>query len=329
MKLVPSLFPALSFSILAALACGCSSATPDADGTLGEARSDLLGAPVDAHHKWDVGICSGPLSGGDTGTCTKKRCSGTLVAPNVVLTAQHCVYGIDYAEAWCDSTFNGKPLTSATVRVTTADSVVVGTPSWTAVSEIHVPGNKLCQDDIALLVLDGSIPWSEAFPVRMSLGRDVSKSTPSEVAIVGRGVIADSLDLSTGVETKVDGDLMRRVLEHVPFVCASSSAAGCDVVDYSSPPTNMFKAPPSYFVIGASVTSGDSGSGVFDQRLFHLFPSVIGITSAGTWDANGQPNFGLVTRLDIHKDFIKQTMKDARKKRGIFATDPFSDDTGE
>ena len=33
--------------------------------------------------------------------------------------------------------------------------------------------------------------------------------------------------------------------------------------------------------------------------------SVIGVTAAGTWGSDGKPNFGLVTRLDAHRAFIR------------------------
>lgn len=304
---------------LAALAPACASADVE-DLEMGYATGELLGAPIDPGHKFSVGVCAGPLEGGanaDSGTCSAQRCTGTLVAPNVVLTAQHCVYELNYADTWCDSTFSDQPVTAAPVRITTSDSTIVGDPKWYEVSEILVPAKNLCHDDIALLVLKTAVPLREAFPVMMSLGRDVAKASPSEVAIVGRGSIAEWLDFETWSSTEDDGQLRRRVREHIPFVCASNTAPGCQVEDYTSPPTNIFSAPPSYFVIGNAVASGDSGSAVFDQRTFHSpLRRVLGVTSAGTFDADGNPNFGLVTRLDIHRQFLLGGLLKAARRAG-------------
>jgi hypothetical protein len=290
-----------------AAASGCSVPTDEApEEAVSETQAALSNAPLDATHKFNVGVCLGTLKA--DGTCKGSLCSGTLVAPNVVLTAQHCIYDIEYADTWCGSSFTDQRLEDAPVRITTSDSTVVGSPKWYEVKDVLVPAKNLCHDDIALLILSSHVPVHEAFPVAMSLSRDIDQSPPSEVAVVGRGSIDSTLDLETFEQTSDDGDLKRRILEHIPLVCAPGTAAGCDVEDYTSPPTNTFNIPSSMFAIGRALEGGDSGTGIFDQRTFNWFPSVIGVATATTFDANGKSKVGLITRIDTHRAFILEGM---------------------
>lgn len=297
---------ALSLSVV-----GCSG-TPEGEESaseVGSVESGLANAPIDTKHKFNVGLCMGDLKA--DGTCTGYHCSATLVAPNVVLTAQHCIYGIEYAERWCDSRFTNERLSDSPIRVTTSDSSVSGTPKWYDAADVHVPAKSLCGDDIALVTLKTRVPLREAIPVPMAIGRDIDRNPPRSVAIVGRGGLDSTLDLETFDYTDDDGGLKRRILENVPVVCTPGTAAGCDVEDYSSPPTNTFNVPSSLFAIGRSLESGDSGTAIFDQRTFRLVPAVIGVAMATTFDANGKTKVGLVTRIDTHRDFIARTMLQA------------------
>jgi hypothetical protein len=301
-------FRSFRLFVLPALLVGCGSSPAPADKA--DSTTDpLLGAAADTTHRFDVGICAGGLVAAgqpNAGTCSAWDCSGTLVAPNLVLTARHCIRQISYAANFCDSTFTSDPLTVAAMLVTTSNSSVVGTPKWYDVKTELVPaGTGLCSDDLALLVLTEPVPPAEAVPVAVNLFRDVAARPPKSVAIVGRGAITDVLDLSTFNETTDDGNWQRRVLQNIPFDCATDApAAPCNVVDFSSPPSNAFASPPSYFVIGSSLASGDSGSGVFDQATFNGLRSVIGVSSAATYGPDGVPNHGLVSRLDTHRNFL-------------------------
>jgi len=299
----------LALALTVASVVGCASPVETAatdDSTVGTSESALVNAPIDTRHTFNVGLCMGTLNA--DGTCSGYQCSATLVAPNVVLTAQHCIYGLEYAEKWCDSTFTEERLSTDPIRVTTSDSTKSPNAKWYEVADVYVPAKNLCHDDIALVTLTKRVPLREAIPVPMALGRDIDRAPPASVAIVGRGAIDSTLDLETFDYTDDDGGLKRRILQNIPVVCAPGTAAGCDVEDFSSPPTNTFNVPPSMFAIGRALESGDSGAAIFDQRTFRAIPTVVGVATATTWDANGKSHVGLVTRIDTHRDFIARTM---------------------
>lgn len=324
-----------------AAACGTSSSShgnAERASTTGATSSALLGAPADTGHSFAVGVCESALNtdpdAGVVGACLKpgSRCTGTLVAPNLVLTAQHCVAGNpvygDSAVGFCDATFAApKPL--AQLNVTLSDSVLSGPPAWRTVQEVIVPPaqsphtpTESCDTDIALLVLTNDVAASDATPVDVDVDTDVATHPPSAVTVVGRGVVAAKLELDANspdymTESDDAGGLTRRILQNIPFFCASNTAlsdggTSCVVVDYSSPPTNLFSLPPSNMAYGFGTASGDSGSGVLDQTSFASgHPKVIAVNSAGTYGADGVPNYGLGVRTSIHKSWLLSSAQHA------------------
>src|SRR5690606_11350585 len=110
----------------------------------------IIGGVTDPAPSPVVGI-SGQTSGGASGLV----CTGTLVAPNVVMTARHC---IEEGNPGCDDSFTG---------VAKYVSVSVTTDGGTySVASTRVPsGSRPCGDDLALLVLSSPVPATDGSPV--------------------------------------------------------------------------------------------------------------------------------------------------------------------
>jgi len=96
------------------------------------------------------------------------NCSGSVIAPNVVLTANHCVDGT-VAENW----------QVRTGRIPVFDPTLVG-------SEIHQPGpfTETAADDIAILVTRGPVP-APTYIAAMDLEEDL---VGSDATIIGYGL---------------------------------------------------------------------------------------------------------------------------------------------
>lgn len=304
----------------------------DTAGTT-DVEQGLMGAPLDSTHTFAVGFCIGNLN--PSGQCISttgnptSACSATLIAPNLVLTARHCIHTMapdDGVEnpGFCDQHFTTDPFRPGPMRVTTASSVRVGTPTWYDVTRSWVPSDAgICNNDLALLQLAANIPATEAYVAAPDLERNLAEDPPSELAIVGRGFVelTMAIDPATGdvagVSTFDRGDLQRRILEHVPFECASDVDFGCTVVDHSTPGSHLFALTRGQALAGPSGLNGDSGSGWLRQReIDRRNPRVIGVTSWGTWGPDGHSNATGFIRLDIHRDLIRSAGRDAAAAGG-------------
>lgn len=110
----------------------------------------------------------------DTGA-TFDLCTGALVAPNVVLTARHCISKNKTRTIVCDEqgrSANGDhvvgDLDPASIQVYTgADPQFARRAVARGKQIVRGEGNVLCDGDIALLVLDAPIAGAKVMPVRI------------------------------------------------------------------------------------------------------------------------------------------------------------------
>lgn len=176
-------------------------------------------------------------------------CSGTLVAPNLVLTARHCVSETDEALVCSPS---GRALEGGEVGpdFDPASLVVYGgrsAPRPVAVGKriVHDASTNLCDHDLALVVLDRAVDDLPVAPLRLA-----DDTEPGErVTAVGWG-----LTKAGSLPTK----RMQRV--DVPVIEVGPSAS----------------AAPHELVVGEAICSGDSGGPALSRRA-----AVVAIVSYG------------------------------------------------
>jgi hypothetical protein len=249
------------------LACLMGCAGSSEESPLPTHLEEIQGAAPDAEHAFTVGIRQTSFGGA--------VCSGVLVAPNLVVTARHCVSVPGPPIIECLSSTFGDLVPLAGLHVTAAPEMTAEA-AFVGVSKIVVPAsphNKFCGDDIALLVLEASIPMARyATPALESFGA-VGEMDAHIVTAIGYGLDspADESGISIGV---------RRIKENLAVTCAG----GDEQIASCSTAANRVSAG-ELLVADAGACVGDSGSGIYDQAEF----------DAGNWVALGTLSRGSVS----------------------------------
>jgi V8-like Glu-specific endopeptidase len=206
-------------------------------------------------------------------------CSGSLLAPNLVATARHCVTALSGpGEIDCATSTFGSDLPVGDFLVTN-DAVLSSTTRFVGVRQVVVPtaaaDTKVCGNDIALLILDQNVVVPEY--VTPTLNPPMSDPRYSiSVTAIGYGIDTplDTTGMSAGT---------RRVRENVPLACVPNdpSFLGC----YGAPMVSEFLSPDEFVSGDASTCEGDSGSSAFDQGSFDRGQWVsFGVLSRGGTD---------------------------------------------
>ncbi|HWA71522.1 MAG TPA: S1 family peptidase [Polyangiaceae bacterium] len=148
---------------------GCSSAPAERVVT---DRQAIVGGELDSEHTNVFGLIT--QEGDAVGAC-----SATLIAPNLLLTARHCV-SMDVNKAViCGRSGLGEVHPAADVFASN-DTPVGSDSNWFRASELHVPseGDDTCGFDVALVILSENVPEGVATPAVPRIDRDVLEGEP-------------------------------------------------------------------------------------------------------------------------------------------------------
>jgi MYXO-CTERM domain-containing protein len=193
------------------------------------------------------------------------ECSGSLLAPNMVLTAHHCVStlinAVNGSGVDCSVTKFAAPSPATDFYVSTAEVLSTNLSTFHTVKEIVVPpsstNTKLCGVDQAILILSDNIAASDAVPLIPRV--DTQMKVGESYTAVGFGLTSDTATNSAGTRRRLTG-------LHVKCV-----GTPCDAL------TAPGQIDATHEYIGDHGTcEGDSGGPALDQ-----YNRVAGVTSRG------------------------------------------------
>lgn len=279
------LFPALalvSSPIVLMTSCGAPSAPAPAE-QITYTHQAIMGGTDDPGDLNVVGITM--LIGWSGGICT-----GSLIAPNLVLTARHCVSDTPEQIDCMSATFGA--IHAASTFTLTTDYKAPETfmtsgylPGTTyKVDKVMVPPiNKVCGNDVALIQLKGSgIPSSVVEPLIPRV--DKVLETGEGYRAVGFGATNDS-----GA-----GAGRRRKLDSLTVACSVKCIAG-------------YMDPKTEWEGDRGICQGDSGGPALDS-----LNRVVGVVSRGGMNCSS-PIYGGVSGWG---DWIKQNALEAAQAGG-------------
>lgn len=148
---------ARTLAVLAALLSGCAAGPEE---MVSAASSAIAGGSPDPFDSAVVGVILE-----EPGSHRKRVCTGTLIAPDLVLTAQHCV--ADTAPfVDCASSEFGAPRPPHALSVSPSPSLFGEDARWTEAAEVITPpgGPFVCGRDVALLRLRAPLAVTPLLP---------------------------------------------------------------------------------------------------------------------------------------------------------------------
>ncbi|WP_437764184.1 trypsin-like serine protease [Sorangium sp. So ce281] len=271
--------------LLAAALAGCAGDADEADlheEDAAEAALEIKGGYPDAGDRAVAGLLITDRRGR-----VARTCSSTVIAPNLVLTAQHCIAEAPKLIACKTATF-GEPVDASQVYATLGGALWAADTPWIGARALLSPpdGNAVCGRDVALVVLSSPLGGSEVTPLAPRLDRP-----PEESEVYSAVGFGDTEGRSRG-----GGVRRRRDGLHVECV-----GYGCGTQE---------RVTGGEWRGENGICSGDSGGPALD-----VAGRIIGVTSRGPAGC-ADPIYG---GLIAHRDWL---VTEARRAADVGDYDP-------
>lgn len=281
----------------------CSSTEKAPEKTLSVASAVQGGSLDGAAHPFAVGLCKGTGPGNCAGVC-----SGTLITPNLVVTARHCVAQTDKLIACGTSQFGGTYAANS-FWITTDQNLFQAQRGWVQAQKvITTPGSDVCGNDLALIILKSQISSAVATPAIPAIKHDLTDRARISATLytaIGYG--------NTSPTNQDSG--ARRIRQDISVLCLPGDKVN-DCTKNPNFPPNVIS--PKEFIGDKGTCSGDSGSGAFNQNSYDLGQFLsMGVLSRGGEEA-GECVQATYTRLDSWRDLIVSAAAEASKNWTLY-----------